>query len=88
MRLLLTHPQAQAAYAAMCALNNISYAKGIKLSFVGDCHTDDGEGDISRFDVIELIDGRIYVCCGPSLQLERKEFHDSQAAFAQAYGLN
>lgn len=85
--MILSQAQAQAVYAAMCALNNISANPGIEISFVG-LTPDDEDSPMARFDVMELASGQIYICTGPSFQLERKEFHESQAAFAEAYGLN
>lgn len=82
MALILNQAQAEAFYSAMCALNNVSAASGVQISFVGNTRD-----DIARLYVVEDAGGNIRVTRGGgALEREREEY-PNQAAFADAYGL-
>lgn len=87
--MILAPAQAQAMYAAMCALNNVSCTSGSELTFVGDKHApldpDDGGWHLLR--LIEDAGGEITVQSGPQGRPTATEHHASQAAFASAYAL-
>lgn len=81
MSLILTKPQAEAVYSAMCALVGVSHAEGFRISFYGTIG-----GNIERINVeetdVDMIrvsyhDGRITHC----------EHHAGQSAFAAAYSI-
>ncbi len=86
--LILNQSQAEAAYSAMCALNNVSGALWCRMPI--------GKGE-EWADVRQDDMGAIHIMCGPLRRFDRREsvvtgscpteYHDSQAAFATAYGL-
>lgn len=87
--MILTPAQAQAAYAAMSALNNVSCTSGIELSFVGDAPRPD-DPDQAGWHLLHLREdagGEITVQSGPRPRPTATERHASQAAFASAYEL-
>lgn len=87
--MILAPAQAQAMYAAMCALNNVSCTSGIELAFVGDkpapLDPDDGGWHLLR--LVEAAGGEITLQSGPPGRPTATEHYASQAAFASAYGL-
>ena len=75
MAQILTKAQAEAAYSAMCALNNVN---ALISAFI---RTDSGK-------FIEIHDeGSGIALWSKEIDLPGKETHASQSAFAAAYGL-
>lgn len=78
MSLILTQAQAQAAYGAMCELNNVG-AQVMKTTIVGKTHR------VSvNFGAVVYVKA-VSRTTRPAVITE--EQHPTQAAFAQAYGL-
>lgn len=70
--MILSKPQAEAVYSAMCALNNVS---GRVFATMSDQRVTEANGCVTVFEYLEG-------------QWEPGERYASQSAFATAYGLN
>jgi hypothetical protein len=83
-RLILNTAQAKAVYDAMCALNNV----GVKFLPINFPRTSRGQritlAAANEGVVVTSYDNQV----NAAEQTEVEEYHDTQAAFAAAYGLN
>jgi hypothetical protein len=84
MSKILNPSQANAVYAAVCALNDVSWNSGIELSFAGG----DADSEAARFTYAENAGGEVVVFRGPAMSRSVvRENYPDQAAFAAAYNL-
>ena len=96
MPLILSQPQAESVYSAMCALNNVgneqfraSFAGRPGRRSAGDSHIDIVGGESARcLGVAGAWPIRVTTGCDADVEDNYTERYADQAAFAASYGLN